>query len=98
MATLYNAEEANVICAGASARSLAFSCRRAGLRPATCDLFFDSDLAEHCPGVRIPAGSWPAGLLDGIDVFSEFHWLIVADIEDPKRGTAAVRIRMLTAP
>ena len=67
MATLYNAEEADVICTGASARSLAFSCRRAGLRPATCDLFFDSDLAEHCPGVRIPAGSWPTGLLDGIE-------------------------------
>ena len=66
MATLYKAEEADVICTGASARSLAFSCRRAGLRPVTCDLFFDSDLAEQCPGVRIPAGSWPAGLLDGI--------------------------------
>ena len=45
MATLYNTEEADVICAGASARSLAFSCLRAGLRPVTCDLFYDSDLS-----------------------------------------------------
>ena len=53
MATLYNAEEADVICAGASARSLAFSCLRAGLRPVTCDLFYDSDLA---------AAGWEAAL------------------------------------
>ena len=67
MATLYKAEEADVICAGASARSLAFSCLRAGLRPVTCDLFLDTDLAERCPGIRIADGSWPAGLLDGVE-------------------------------
>ncbi|MDE0739998.1 MAG: ATP-grasp domain-containing protein [Planctomycetota bacterium] len=66
MATLYNAEEADVICAGASARSLAFSCLRAGLRPVTCDLFYDSDLAARCPGTRIAADTWPEGLLGAL--------------------------------
>jgi predicted ATP-grasp superfamily ATP-dependent carboligase len=67
MATLYNAEEADVICAGASARSLAFSCLRAGLRPVTCDLFYDSDLAARCPGTRIAADTWPEGLLGALE-------------------------------
>lgn len=67
MATLYTVEEADVICAGASARSLAFSCLRGGLRPLTCDLFFDTDLAERCPGIRIADDSWPGGLLDGLE-------------------------------
>ena len=67
MATLYNAEEADVICAGASARSLAFSCLRAGLRPLACDLFFDTDLAARCPGIRLADGSWPGGLLEALE-------------------------------
>ncbi len=67
MATLYNAEEADVICAGASARSLAFSCLRAGLRPLACDLFFDTDLAARCPGIRLANGSWPGGLLEALE-------------------------------
>ena len=67
MATLYNAEEADVICAGASARSLAFSCLRAGLRPVTCDLFYDSDLAARCPGTRIAADTWPEGILCALE-------------------------------
>ena len=67
MATLYNAEEADVICAGASARSLAFSCLRAGLRPVTCDLFYDSDLAARCPGTRIVTDTWPEGILDALE-------------------------------
>lgn len=67
MATLYNAEEADVICAGASARSLAFSCLRAGLRPVTCDLFYDSDLAARCPGTRIAADTWPEGILGALE-------------------------------
>ena len=67
MATLYNAEEADVICAGASARSLAFSCLRAGLRPVTCDLFYDSDLAARCPGTRIAADTWPEGILSALE-------------------------------
>ena len=67
MATLYNTEEADVICAGASARSLAFSCLRAGLRPVTCDLFYDSDLAARCPGTRIAADTWPEGILGALE-------------------------------
>jgi predicted ATP-grasp superfamily ATP-dependent carboligase len=67
MATLYNTEEADVICAGASARSLAFSCLRAGLRPVTCDLFYDSDLAARCPGSRIAADTWPEGILGALE-------------------------------
>jgi len=67
MATLYNVEEADVICAGASARSLAFSCLRAGLRPVTCDLFYDSDLAARCPGTRIAADTWPEGILGALE-------------------------------
>jgi len=67
MATLYNAEEADVICAGASTRSLAFSCLRAGLRPVTCDLFYDSDLAARCPGTRIAADTWPKGILGALE-------------------------------
>jgi predicted ATP-grasp superfamily ATP-dependent carboligase len=67
MATLYNAEEADVICAGASARSLAFSCLRAGLRPVTCDLFYDTDLAARCPGTRIAADTWPEGILGALE-------------------------------
>ena len=67
MATLYNTEEADVICAGASARSLAFSCLRAGLRPVTCDLFYDSDLAARCPGIRIATDTWPEGILDALE-------------------------------
>ena len=67
MATLYNAEEADVICAGVSARSLAFSCLRAGLRPLACDLFFDTDLAARCPGIRIADGSWPGGLHEALE-------------------------------
>ena len=67
MATLYNAEEADVICAGASARSLAFSCLRAGLRPLAFDLFFDTDLAARCPGIRLADGSWPGGLLEALE-------------------------------
>ena len=67
MATLYNTEEADVICAGASVRSLAFSCLRAGLRPVTCDLFYDSDLAARCPGVKIASSSWPAGILSTLE-------------------------------
>ena len=67
MATLYNAEEADVICAGASTRSLAFSCLRAGLRPVTCDLFYDSDLAARCPGTRIAADTWPEGILGALE-------------------------------
>ncbi|MCH2581844.1 MAG: hypothetical protein MK133_11705, partial [Planctomycetes bacterium] len=67
MATLYNAEEADVICAGASARSLAFSCLRAGLRPVTCDLFYDSDLAARSPGTRIATDTWPEAILDALE-------------------------------
>ena len=67
MATLYNTEEADVICAGASARSLAFSCLRAGLRPVTCDLFYDSDLSARCPGVKIASSSWPEDILSTLE-------------------------------
>ena len=67
MATLYNTEEADVICAGASVRSLAFSCLRAGLRPVTCDLFYDSDLAARWPGVTIASSSWPEGILSTLE-------------------------------
>ncbi len=67
MATLYNTEEADVICAGASVRSLAFSCLRAGLRPVTCDLFYDSDLAARCPGVKIASRSWPEDILSTLE-------------------------------
>ena len=67
MATLYNTEEADVICAGASVRSLAFSCLRAGLRPVTCDLFYDSDLAARCPGVKIASSSWPEDILSTLE-------------------------------
>ena len=67
MATLYKVEESDVICAGASARALAFSCLRAGLRPVSCDLFYDSDLAARCPGVKIASSSWPEDILSTLE-------------------------------
>ena len=67
MATLYKVEESDVICAGGSARALAFSCLRAGLRPATCDLFYDSDLAARCPGSKIASSSWPEDILPTLE-------------------------------
>ncbi|RLS27506.1 MAG: ATP-grasp domain-containing protein [Planctomycetota bacterium] len=46
-------DNATLILIGASVRSLAFSCIRAGYQPWCIDLYADEDLAKNCPTTRI---------------------------------------------
>ncbi|MEX0777645.1 MAG: ATP-grasp domain-containing protein [Phycisphaeraceae bacterium] len=48
---------------GASARAAAQSALRAGYRPWCIDMFADRDLREAAPVRRVPAGTYPAGIL-----------------------------------
>jgi len=52
----------SLLIVGASARSAAYSTRRAGGRPSCVDLFADRDLAAICPSARLSPRDYPDGL------------------------------------
>ena len=52
----------SLLIVGASARSAAYSTRRAGGRPSCVDLFADRDLAAICPAARLAPRDYPDGL------------------------------------
>jgi len=56
-----------LLVVGASARAACFSARRSSFLPYWIDHYGDHDLVTHFPGQRVPANSYPAGILDLID-------------------------------
>jgi uncharacterized protein len=100
----------NLLIVGASARSAAWSARRAGLMPSAADLFADRDLASVAPCTRVCPRDYPDGLLDAADTFSPGPWIYTGAIENrpdliealsrqrPLRGNHAATVRDVRDP
>lgn len=69
-----------IIVLGASARAIAHSARRAGLRVFAADLFGDRDLEEVCDGYRV-VRQYPGGLEAAAREFPPAPWIYCGGIE-----------------
>jgi predicted ATP-grasp superfamily ATP-dependent carboligase len=72
----------DVLIIGASARAAAHSAIRAGLKPASADLFADRDLAAVATCARVAPGVYPGGLLEAADGFPAGPWVYTGAIEN----------------
>ncbi len=65
---------------GASARSAAFSARKAGYAPITADMFGDTDLRAHCWATRV--ASYPRGLVTFARQWPSTPWMYTGAMEN----------------
>jgi uncharacterized protein len=72
--------EPNIIVVGASARAVAFSALRAGMRPYAIDLFADSDLADACPAVKIER--YPSDFERAMAHAPQIPWMYTGGLEN----------------
>lgn len=84
----------SLIVMGASARSLAFSARRAGFQPYAIDLFADRDLAAVCPAVKI--ARYPEDFVAALAEAPPARWMYTGGLENyPRLIDELARIRPL---
>ncbi|MEJ7637550.1 MAG: ATP-grasp domain-containing protein [Singulisphaera sp.] len=72
----------SLLIVGASARSAAYSTRRAGGRPSCVDLFADRDLAAICPAARLSPREYPDGLARLAAEASASPWMYTGALEN----------------
>ncbi|MCA9075011.1 MAG: ATP-grasp domain-containing protein [Planctomycetaceae bacterium] len=85
------ANSADVIIVGASARSAAFSAIRAGLRPLCIDQFADVDLQAVAPVVRVD--DYPDGLIAALKQFPPLPVIYTGAMENHPQVLRAIESR-----
>ena len=88
--------DSGLLIVGSSVRAAAFSAIRAGLRPYAIDLFADRDLAAVCPAAAIPAGQFPAAMVNLARNAPPGPWMYTGALENhPELISEIARIRPL---
>jgi predicted ATP-grasp superfamily ATP-dependent carboligase len=80
----------DLVIAGASVRSAAFSALRAGLQPACVDLFADADLRAVCPVSLVESDSYPDGIIAHCANLPTVPWLYTGALENRPNVIEAV--------